>query len=237
MIRALLFAAALSVTPPPGGAYVEVRQQGATQGYARVVNCIGSSLCGQDGGVMTMRVGVDGGTCPANQFVTGVDNGAVPGCAQVNFTNLAGTLSNAQRSVLKITGSNVSMSSTTPATLGLSWTATTGAEYAFHCMLLGQGTTTSLPKWNITGTVAISTNAYAFDQYTTTSARTFLVVSTLSGSAQTAGCTSSCSTAALPTYIDGQLTVGFTGTVDVQVSSSTAGQTVTVLRGSYCEVF
>lgn len=137
----------------------------------------------------------------------------------------------------KVTGSNVTNSTTTPATItDLSWNVTSGTEYGFECVLLMQGTSTSLPRLNINGP-ATTHVAFTTERFTSTSAQTLLVLQAFSASAQTAACTSSCNATILPTKIRGAVLPSASGTMAVQVTSSTAGQVVTVYRGSYCVVF
>lgn len=137
----------------------------------------------------------------------------------------------------QVVTSNVTNSTTTPATItGLTWTAKTGVEQGFHCVLLGQGTATALPRYNINGPTQTHI-AFTTYRFTTTSAQTLLVLQAVSAAAQTAACTSSCNTTILPTEIWGAHLPSADGTMSVQVTSSTSGQTVTVYRGSFCEVF
>ena len=137
----------------------------------------------------------------------------------------------------QVVTSNVTNSTTTPATItGLTWTAKSGQEQGFHCVILGQGTATSLPRFNINGPAQTHFVAKT-ERHTSTSAQTLLVLQAVSASAQTAACTTSCNTTILPTEIWGAHLPSADGTMSVQVTSSTAAQTVTVYRGSYCEVF
>lgn len=137
----------------------------------------------------------------------------------------------------QVVTSNVTNSTTTPATItGLSWTAKSGVEQAFHCVILAAGTATSLPRYNINGPT-MTHIGFMTRRSTTTSALTWLVLQAVSASAQTAACTTSCNATVLPTVIEGVALPSADGTMAVQVTSSTAGQTVTVYRGSFCEVF
>lgn len=139
--------------------------------------------------------------------------------------------------LLEVTGSNVTNSTTTPATItGLSMPVSSGVEYGFNCTLLMQGTATSLPRININGP-AMTHISFVTERFTTTSAQTLLVLQAVSASAQTAACASSCNATLLPTKIRGAFLPGAGGTFAVQVTSSTAGQSVSVRRGSHCVVY
>lgn len=137
----------------------------------------------------------------------------------------------------QVVTSNVTNSTTSPATItGLTWTAKSGQEQGFHCVLATLGTATSLPRFNIDGPAQTHFVAKT-ERHTSTSAQTLLVLQAVSSAAQTAACTSSCNTTILPTEIWGVHLPSADGTMSVRVTSSTSGQTVTVYRGSFCEVF
>ena len=136
-----------------------------------------------------------------------------------------------------VTATNVTNNTTSPATItGLSWSATSGTEFSFHCVILASGTATALPRYNVSGPTTTHV-AFTTQRFTTTSAQTLLVLQAFSSSVQTAACTTSCNTSILPMEIWGAALPSGNGTVAVQVSSSTSTQTVTVYRGSFCEVF
>src|SRR5574343_1201829 len=177
----------------------------------------------------------DPSDCAAGQYATTIAASGNLTCAQVAYSQVSGTPS--VPTVLEVKTTNVTNSTTTPATItGLSWSATNGTEYGFRCTLLWQGTATSLTRLNISGP-AVTHAAFSTRRFTTTSAQTLLVLQALSATAQTAACTTSCNATVLPVQIEGAILPSADGTIALQVASSTAGQTVTVFRGSHCEVF
>jgi hypothetical protein len=141
---------------------------------------------------------------------------------------LAGTL-------LKVVTSDYTNSTVTPSTI-LSTAVSNATEYGFQCVLVNQGTATGGIRYNINGPTA-SNVSFITERYTSTSAQTNLILQAFSASAQTAACTTSCNTTNLVTMIKGGFTTTASGTFALQGSSSTAGQSVTVRRGSYCVVY
>jgi hypothetical protein len=183
----------------------------------------------------------NGGNCSGNNFAVGVDASGVGECAQPAFSNLSGTATIAQLpfQVLRVTGSDVSNSTTTPATItGLSFTAAASTAYGIDCTITATGTATSLPRFNLSGPASPTAVALRTDRAVTTSTQTLLVVNAFSAAAQTAACTTACAATALVSHFFGTIMNGANaGTVALQLSSSTAGQTVTVGRGSVCTVY
>lgn len=179
------------------------------------------------------------GACGANTWASTLSDNAVPTCTQPGFSNLSGSITNSQLAFLKkIVTNNVTNSTVTPATTGLSWAVAANTEYGFRCVLNTSGTATSLVRFNLNGPAAATTVGFSTQRFTTTSAQTLLVLQAFSAAAQTAACTSACVTTVLPTFIYGTILNGANvGTADLQVASSTAGQAITVYRGSYCTVF
>lgn len=202
--------------------------------YAVGIAASGAAQCAAiTGGQVTGAVATatalaaDPAACPGGQFVTDMTAAGVLACA----TPAGGSGVTAQ-----VTGANYTNNTVTPTTV-VSWSVTASTQYGFMCALTATGTTTSLPRFNLTGPA--STNvSFLTQRFTTTSAQTLLVLQALSASAQTAACTSACNATQLPTLIHGSFIVGGSGgTVSLQAASSTAGQTVTVFRGSFCRVF
>lgn len=202
--------------------------------YAKAIDTSGNLTCAQvtgdqvSGAVATATaLAADPADCGAGQYASGINASGALTCSTPPG---AGTK-------YMVTTNNVTNNTTSPATItGLSWSVTSGTEYGFHCVILGSGTATSLPRFNINGP-ATTHAGFLTQRMTTTSAQTLLVLKDLSASAQTAACTSSCNTTVLPTIIQGVVLPSANGTMAVQVTSSTSGQTVTVYRGSFCEVF
>jgi hypothetical protein len=137
--------------------------------------------------------------------------------------------------LLKVTGSDVTNSTTTPGTI-FSTSVANATEYGFTCEFVAQGTSTSLPRFNVNGPSA-SNVAFRTERHTSTSAQTLLVLQAFSAAAQTATCTSSCNATNLPTRIAGSFTTTAAGTLVFQLTSSTSGQSVAVRRGSFCVVY
>ena len=136
-----------------------------------------------------------------------------------------------------VTGADYTNSTTTPSTItNLTWSVTSGTPFGFACLILSTGTATSLVRYNINGPT-MTNFAATTQRYTTTAAQTLLVLQAVSAAAQTAACTTACNTTILPTIITGSGLPSANGTITVQGSSSTAAQSVTVHRGSYCIVY
>ena len=139
----------------------------------------------------------------------------------------------------KVVTANVTNSTTTPANItGLSWAVAANTAYGFTCAITSSGTATALARFNLNGPAAATTVSFATERYITTSTQTLLVLQAFSAAAQTAACTASCNTTVLPTLIHGTILNGANaGTAQLMVTSSTAGQTVTLYRGSSCAVY
>jgi hypothetical protein len=183
----------------------------------------------------------DPADCAASRYATGINASGTLTCAQVDLAaGVTGTLPAANggaTATMRVTAANATNSTVTPATTGLSFAAAASTAYGFYCVLTSTGTATSLARFNLNGP-ASSTVSFATERYTTTSAQTLLVLQAFSATAQTAACTTSCNTTQLPTIVYGTVLTGASsGTVDLQFASSTAGQTVTVHRGSWCRVY
>jgi hypothetical protein len=191
-----------------------------------------SFSCGTDqtgGGYATIED--DGTALPQRTTLNFVGDGIE--CKDVSAKTVCNINSPA---TYKLKNSNVTNSTTTPANTGLEWPVTAGTTYGFRCTVLAQGTSTSLPRFNFSGP-SMTHFAVATRRFTTTSAQTLLVLQAPSSSPQTAACTSSCNATVLPSSFEGVFLPSASGTFSIQVSSSTDGQTVTVYRGSHCEVF
>lgn len=212
--------------------------------YATGTNAAGVPTCSQvatsqlSGTITNAQIGaVDGAKVTTGTVDPARLGSGTPGAG--NFLRGDGTWavpSGGSGVTTQVTGSNYTNSTVTPSTV-MSWSVSANTQYGFACTLTAQGTTTSLPRFNLTGPASTSVS-FLTQRFTTTSAQTLLALQALSASAQTAACTSACNATQLPTLITGSLIVGGSGgTVLLQAASSTAGQTVTVFRGSFCRVF
>ncbi len=137
--------------------------------------------------------------------------------------------------VYKITAEDITMSSTTAQTI-LSWSIGTNSIQGFTCLIWALGTATGGPRFNVNG----PTNDIVTIRYERGSSATAQVITTsavFQTTANTASCTTTCPTAILPTRISGHvITSTGSGTIEVQIRTSTAGQNVMAYRGSFCEV-
>lgn len=129
---------------------------------------------------------------------------------------------------------NVTTSSATPTDItGLSYSLIAGKEYGFMCVLGHLGTATSAPRFVFQGP-AVTSYVERWRRATTATADTISTATALN--TQTAACTSSCNATALSSTVSGIIMPSANGVFKLQVASSTAGQTVTVYRGSFCVV-
>ena len=137
--------------------------------------------------------------------------------------------------LIRVTTNDYTNSTVTPSTV-LSTSVANATEYGFVCELVNQGTATGGIRYNINGPTANNVS-FMTQRFTSTSAQTLLILQAFSASAQTASCTSSCNATNLVTRISGSFTTTASGTFALQAASSTAGQSVTVRRGSYCILY
>lgn len=142
----------------------------------------------------------------------------------------------AQMNAAERVRANVTSSSTTPAVVsGLSWPVAANALQAFFCVVTHQGTATSGPRFNVSGPASPTRVNIRWQRATTATAQTQSSDTAFSANAQTAAITSSGNTGVLTSFVYGTLVNGSNaGTVALNLSSSTAGQTVTVFAGSAC---
>jgi hypothetical protein len=136
--------------------------------------------------------------------------------------------------------SGATNSTTSPASSGIIFSVFQNSTFSFVCNLIVQGTATGGPRLNMDGSQSVSQINYtvANDANPITGTPRPETFQALSGSSQTAACTTSCTTTPMGWQIIGTVTQGaVTGTISVRLSSSTAGQSVSVLNGSYCAVF
>jgi hypothetical protein len=135
--------------------------------------------------------------------------------------------------VSKVT-SNVTNSTTTPANItGLAFPVTASTEYAFEAVVTHQGTSTSGPRFNLNGPAGATLVNIRWQRCTSPTAQTQSSDTAFSAAAQTAAITSSGNTTAMTSVVYGVIVNGANaGTAQFMLTSSTAGQTVTVYRGS-----
>jgi hypothetical protein len=166
-----------------------------------------------------------GGTAAANLHATLNDNGFV---LPAGHSYLGG---------LKVRTSNVTNSTATPANItGLTWAVTSGTEYGFVCVITHLGTATSGSRFNVNGPTMTAYNVEFQTHTAPTTAPVYLHATAVSAAASTAACTSSCNATVMTSRISGTFTPSASGTAAIMLTSSTASQTVTVYRGSYCDV-
>lgn len=119
----------------------------------------------------------------------------------------------------------------------LSFPAHPGKEYGFTCVITHQGTATSGPRFNLNGPASPTRVNIRWQRATSPTAQTQSNDTAFSATAQTAAITSSGNTGVLTSLVYGTFVNGPNGGVVMfGLTSSTAGQTVTVFRGSNCLV-
>lgn len=125
---------------------------------------------------------------------------------------------------------------TTPVAIdGLSWTVPAEMGQTFWCVLTHQGTATSGPRFGVSGPASPTRVQIRWQRSTSTTAQTQSNDTAFSATAQTAAITTGGNTTILTSVVYGTYVTGATGgTVALHLTSSTAGQTVTVYRGSGC---
>jgi hypothetical protein len=138
------------------------------------------------------------------------------------------------------TTSDYTNATTTPSNItGLSWSAAASTDYAFRCTIHYMNTATSAVRLNINGP-ASPTRVSFKARYQTTSATAEVIYAgtAFSAAAQTAAVTSGNATTAGVLLLEGIIQNGTTaGTVQLMGTASTAAQTNTVYKGSFCEVY
>jgi hypothetical protein len=139
----------------------------------------------------------------------------------------------------KVTGSNVTNSTTTPTNItGLAWSLAANTEYDFRCDITHQGTATSGPRFGLSGPASPTLVNIRWYRSTSATAQTQSNDTAFSAAAQTAAITTSGNTGVLSSIVYGSVVNGANaGTAQFTLTSSTAGQTVTVYRGSGCTVY
>lgn len=140
--------------------------------------------------------------------------------------------------LVKVSGSNFTNSTVTPAAItGLSWTVAASTESGFRCTITHQGTATSGPRFGIQFGASPTNPVVRWHRATSATADT-ISTDTTSSTTQTAAITTGGVTSVLVTQVEGSFVSGVAGaTAQIYLTSSTAGQTVTVFRGSHCVVF
>ncbi len=138
----------------------------------------------------------------------------------------------------KVATTSVTNSTVTPANItGLSWAVAANTEYGFFCTITHLGTATSGPRFNLNGPGSPTEVAIRYQRATSATADTTSTFTAFSAAAQTAAITTSGGTTVLVSKFSGTIRNGANaGTAQFMLTSSTAGQTVTVYRGSYCDV-
>lgn len=139
----------------------------------------------------------------------------------------------------KVTGSNVTNSTTTPTNItGLAWSLAANTEYDFRCDITHQGTATSGPRFGLNGPASPTLVNIRWYRSTSPTASTQSNDTAFSAAAQTAAIATSGNTTVMTSLVMGTIINGANaGTAQFTLTSSTNGQTVTVYRGSGCTVF
>lgn len=139
----------------------------------------------------------------------------------------------------KVSGSNVTNSTTTPTNItGMAWSVSAATEYDFRCDITHQGTATSGPRFGLNGPAGATLVNVRWYRSTSPTASTQSNDTAFSAAAQTAAITTSGNTTVMTSFVMGTIINGANaGTAQFTLTSSTAGQTVTVYRGSGCTVF
>lgn len=133
---------------------------------------------------------------------------------------------------------NTTNSTTTPANItGMAFALAANQVAAFWAVITHLGTATSGPRFNVNGPAGATRVNIRWYRATSATAQTQSNDTAFSAAAQTAAITSSGSTAVMTTEVSGTIVNGSTaGTVQFMLTSSTAGQTVTVYAGSCVQV-
>ena len=136
----------------------------------------------------------------------------------------------------RVAGADVTNSTVSAAAVtGLGWTIHPGTSVGFRCVLIHQGTATSGPRFGINGPAGATLVNIRWQRSTSATAQTQSNDVAFSAAAQTAAITTSGNTGVLSSIVYGAIVAGTSGgVVQLHLTSSTAGQTVTVFRGSHC---
>ena len=237
------------------GAANQFWKNGNVWGQPAFGDLSGSATTGQLPTITVAKGGSNLTTVAANQVYVGTAADTftaktLPSCSNATtskllFDNATQTFScgtdqtGAGGSMPKVVTTNVTNSTTTPADItGLSWSVAANTEYGFHCVVTHQGTATGGPRFNLNGPASPTEVAVRYERATSATADTISTFTAFSAAAQTAAVTSGGTTTVLVSKIFGTIRNGANaGTAQFMLTSSTAGQTVTVYRGSFCVVY
>jgi len=146
----------------------------------------------------------------------------------------------ASGTTLELTGANFTNATATPATITaggvpLSWPVFANTNYHFSCKLFWQGSSGSTTMQITVATPSSPTNLSGFAQIYTVNSGTNTM-----GALSSGAFTSAVAGAGATTYlaqVDGTLENGANpGTLAFQVAAPVGSTTVTIVRGSYCNV-
>jgi hypothetical protein len=139
---------------------------------------------------------------------------------------------------VRVAVANVTNSTTSAANVtGLSWPVLANTEYGFHCVISHQGVATAGPRFGLSGPASPTHVAVRWERATSATAEVLSTDNAFSDSAQTAAVTSGGVTTPVVTRAYGHIINGANvGTANIHLTSSAATNTVTVFRGSYCDV-
>lgn len=208
------------------------------------------------------ELGWSSSAVPGSTFDTGFGRAAA-GVVSVDTTtngNAAGLLLSSNTA--KVIGANYTNQGTTPTTIigntgnGLSWALPASTNWSFNCNLVYQSTTTGATRPELSLYFAYSSTPKSFmanaEIYTNSSTTTTLVTSGTANSGSSpvlvltggppnaSGSSGTCSTGnCYIAIMYGGVEMNTAGTISIQAAESGGSMTptITILRGSYCQLF